>query len=56
MYDSKDVCLSHCPIHTNEIIRYKKNYHGHIHEHTYDDDRYVNCCAEVLNYKPMLLI
>lgn len=56
MYDYKDLCLSHCPIHENEIGRYRKNYHGHIHENTYNDSRYINCCAEVLNYKPILLI
>ena len=32
MIDYKGFCLTHCPIHPNELSRYKGNIHAHIHE------------------------
>lgn len=44
--------LSHCPIHPNEL-RGKQNIHGHVHNKTIDDKRYINVCADNINYTPM---
>lgn len=49
----KGYILSHCPIHESELIRFKKNIHGHLHEEILPDDRYVNVSCEVVNYTPM---
>ena len=46
--------LSHCPVHPNEL-RHKKNIHGHVHNKTVDDDRYINVCCDVVNYTPVEL-
>lgn len=51
----RKVILSHIPIHPCEIDRFKKNIHGHMHEKTIPDDRYVNVCLEQTDYKPVLL-
>lgn len=52
--------LTHCPIHQKEL-RDKKNIHGHTHEKhikklfgLIKDKRYINVCADVLNYTPIL--
>ena len=46
--------LSHAPIHPAEL-RGKKNIHGHVHNKTIEDDRYVNVCVEQINYTPISL-
>jgi len=48
--------LTHCPIHTNELeFRYKYNIHGHVHENSLKDIRYINVCCEAINYTPKTL-
>ena len=47
--------LTHIPIHDTEVGRFRGNIHGHVHENTIPDSRYINVCCEVLDYKPMLL-
>lgn len=50
----KTAILTHCPIHPSQLeFRYSYNIHGHVHENTLDDDRYINVCAEVIDYKPV---
>lgn len=46
--------LSHCPIHPNEL-RGSKCMHGHVHNKSIDDDRYINVCCENVNYTPISL-
>lgn len=46
--------LSHCPVHPNEL-RNRKNIHGHVHNKTIEDDRYINVCCDVIGYTPMEL-
>lgn len=57
MIDYKNkVILTHCPIHSSQLeFRYSHNIHGHVHENTLDDKRYINVCAEVVDYKPQLI-
>jgi len=53
--------LTHCPIHPSELYRAEKNIHGHIHDKfvttkfNLKDDRYINVCAEVIDYTPKTL-
>lgn len=52
-YKYKDTILTHIPVHPVELsynILY--NIHGHVHENTLDDHRYINVCCEVIDYKP----
>jgi calcineurin-like phosphoesterase family protein len=51
----KDCILTHIPIHISEINRFKYNVHAHIHDKVIDHDKYINVCAEQINYKPILL-
>jgi len=55
MVDYKGYALTHCPIHESEISRYIKNIHGHVHENSLPDERYLNVSCEVLNYTPLLM-
>jgi calcineurin-like phosphoesterase family protein len=54
-YTEKNCILTHIPIHPIEMSRYRKNIHGHVHENTIDDNRYVNVSCEVIDYTPQLL-
>lgn len=48
------IILTHAPIHPCELdYRFKFNIHGHVHENTLDDPRYINVSAEVINYTPI---
>lgn len=57
MIDYKNkVILTHCPVHPSQLeFRYSHNIHGHVHENSLDDKRYINVCAEVIDYKPQLI-
>lgn len=57
MIDYKDMyILTHCPVHPSQLeFRYSYNIHGHVHENSLDDPRYVNVSAEVIDYKPQLI-
>ena len=56
MIDYKGFILTHCPVHPSQLEhRYSKNIHGHVHTNSLDDNRYINVCCEVINYKPVLI-
>lgn len=55
MVKYKDCILTHCPIHESEISRFHKNIHGHVHENSLEDNRYINVSCEVVDYEPKLL-
>lgn len=57
MIDYKNkIIFTHCPIHPSQLeFRYKYNIHGHVHENSIDDARYINVCAEMINYTPIEL-
>ena len=46
----KGFWLSHAPIHPIEL-RGKNNIHGHVHSYSLEDERYINVCPEVSDYK-----
>jgi len=46
--------LSHAPIHPDEL-RGHKNIHGHVHNKTINDSRYINVCCENIGYTPISL-
>jgi calcineurin-like phosphoesterase family protein len=51
-----NILLSHIPIHTQEFeYRLNFNIHGHVHTNTYEDKRYINVSAEVIDYRPITL-
>jgi calcineurin-like phosphoesterase family protein len=46
--------LTHCPVHPSQLeFRYPYNIHGHVHENSIDDPRYINVCAEMIKYTPV---
>ncbi len=50
------IILTHCPIHPSEMDhRFTHNIHGHVHEKTLNDTRYVNVSCEAVNYIPKTL-
>lgn len=54
-YKSK-IILTHYPIHPCELdYRYSYNIHGHVHENSLEDKRYINVSCEVVDYTPKLL-
>jgi len=53
MIKYKGFVLSHCPVHESELERYYKNIHGHVHENSLADDRYINVSCEVVNFSPV---
>jgi len=54
IWSKYDYWLSHAPLHPNEL-RGKRNIHGHVHNKTIDDNRYINVCCDVINYTPISL-
>lgn len=51
-----NIILTHAPIHPCELeYRFNVNIHGHVHTNTLKDKRYINICAEVIDYKPKTL-
>lgn len=55
MMTYKGLVLTHCPIHPSELTRFKANVHGHVHENSLDDTRYINVSCEVVGYTPVLI-
>lgn len=54
MIKYKGFVLTHCPIHESEIGRFTKNIHGHVHENSLQDERYINVSCEVVDFTPVL--
>ena len=51
----KGCILTHIPIHSSEIDRFRRNIHGHIHENVIEHPKYINVSAEAINYTPKKL-
>jgi calcineurin-like phosphoesterase family protein len=47
--------LTHVPVHPNQLYRFTKNIHGHMHSKRVDDPRYVCVSVEQTNLRPVLL-
>ena len=47
--------LTHIPVHPDQLNRFDANVHGHIHDRTMGDNRYVNVCVEQINATPISL-
>jgi len=54
IYKKYGYWLSHAPVHPDEL-RGHRNLHGHVHNKTIPDDRYINVCVENINYTPISL-
>lgn len=48
----KGFWISHAPINSAEL-RGKLNIHGHVHNNSVDDFRYINVCVEAVQGKPI---
>ena len=55
MMKYKGCILTHAPIHPSEIKRFSFNIHGHVHEKTLSDKRYINVSCEAIDYVPRTL-
>jgi calcineurin-like phosphoesterase family protein len=55
MYKKGGYIFTHCPIHESEVTRFHRNIHGHVHENSLEDDRYINVSCEVVDYTPKLI-
>lgn len=55
MFKYHNFIFTHCPIHPSELHRFAKNIHGHVHENSLQDDRYINVSCEIVDYTPQLL-
>lgn len=45
--------LSHIPVHTCSVERWKGNLHGHLHDKTVGDSRYINLSVEQTLFSPV---
>lgn len=45
--------LTHIPIHPESVGRWKANIHGHLHDNSLNDSRYINISVEKINYTPI---
>jgi calcineurin-like phosphoesterase family protein len=48
--------MTHVPVHESALYKRKYNLHGHVHNGGHrgllQDERYINCCVEVNDYRP----
>jgi len=51
----KHSILTHVPVHENQLQRYRKNIHGHMHSKKLDDPRYVCVSVEHWDLRPVLM-
>lgn len=50
------IIFSHIPVHEEQLKnRFKFNVHGHLHNNTLKDSRYLNICLEQTNYQLITL-
>jgi len=63
-FTKKNIIFTHIPIHEQEISRFRRNIHGHLHENkitmsfengTLIDPRFVNVSCECVNFTPVEL-
>ena len=55
-FEDFNCVMSHVPLHESALYKRKYNLHGHVHNGGHrglvQDDRYINCCVEVNDYRP----
>lgn len=56
MFKYHGFILTHCPVHEGQLGRFSKNIHGHVHEDSLEDERYINVSCEAINYTPIEII
>jgi len=52
-YKGLKICLTHIPIHEQQMKRYDLNIHGHLHNEPLDDKRYFCASVENIGYTPI---
>lgn len=51
----KGFILTHIPVHPSEFERFRGNIHGHVHDQSLNDPRYINVSLENTEYTPVLI-
>jgi len=51
----KGFILTHIPVHPSELERFRGNIHGHVHDQTINDPRYINVSLENTDFYPVLI-
>lgn len=54
-FEERKYILSHIPLHPDSVGRFGINIHGHLHDRSIDDPRYICVSAEQTGYAPRLL-
>ena len=49
------VVMTHIPMIESELYRWDFNMHGHLHENKINNARYINVCAEHMNFTPQAI-
>lgn len=47
--------LTHVPVHENQLHRYERNIHGHMHSKKLEDNRYICVSVEHTGLRPILM-
>lgn len=47
------IVLTHVPIHSSQLRRFKVNVHGHLHDKVLDEPGYINVSVEQIDYRPI---
>jgi calcineurin-like phosphoesterase family protein len=56
VFPSHGIICSHVPVHDGQLReRFTLNVHGHLHQNTLADGRYLNVCVEQTGYAPVPL-
>jgi calcineurin-like phosphoesterase family protein len=49
----KGMILTHIPVHPQQLDRFRRNVHGHLHAEKLDDPRYINVSCEQIDLTPI---
>ena len=52
MFPEYNCLLTHVPVHVSSLYKTKYNLHGHVHRNSVPEERYINCCVEMLDFTP----
>jgi calcineurin-like phosphoesterase family protein len=52
MFPEMNVLLTHVPVHKSSLYKTKYNMHGHVHCNSLEEEEYINCSVEMLDYTP----
>lgn len=53
LFKDEGIICTHVPLHEGSFGKARANVHGHIHERSVGDPRYINVCVEQTDYRPL---